>query len=137
VEKRFLISKSKQDFLENDLIDRLIHVEQKISAKDGKIVKYNQTTYFKSLSPEAKKKYQKHLANKNKLETVFMFLLTIPLMGVAIMNLTLTGNVIGESKNLGVLSTSLIFVLILCVGIVVGIYIKKHRSRLISKKTYN
>ena len=91
-------SEEKKDFLSNDLTERMIRVEQRVSAKFGKPVLYNKTEYYKSLAPEQRSKFEKYLKNK-KQKKYFWLLLAVPVVLFLLFNARLTGNVIGNGSG--------------------------------------
>ena len=91
-------SEEKKDFLSNDLTERMIRVEQRVSAKFGKPVLYNKTEYYKSLAPEQRSKFEKYLKNK-KQKKYFWLLLAVPVVLFLLFNARLTGSVIGNGSG--------------------------------------
>lgn len=113
------ISKEKKDFMDSDLVDRLIKIEQKISVKYGKFLKYNQTVCYKELDNEDKKRYKKYLNNKKKKELTLSILLGLSLFTVLFFNAGFTGNVIGidnKSNNVIIFSILLIVLVLLIIA---------------------
>ncbi len=87
----------KKIFLANDLIERMIRIEQKLTGSfGGGLVPYYQTEYYKGLSEQEKSRFKKYLAAKEKSKK-WRFL---PWFGVIIAGLFLssriTGNVVAE-----------------------------------------
>ena len=73
--------KERGEFLESDFIDRLIRIEQRTSAKFGKLIKYTDTYCYQNLSPENRKKYSSFL---------------VPLFGILFLFNGITGNVVKQ-----------------------------------------
>lgn len=109
--------KDKEDFLENDLIDRLIRIEQKVSAKFGKFVNYNDTYCYKNLKPENREKYEKFLKNKKKKKFAFASLFLIPLLGIFFLSNNLTGRVISEKTG----ENNFYLMQIILIAVIVGL----------------
>lgn len=111
--------KEKKGFLANDLIERMIRIEQKLTGSfGGGFVPYYQTEYFKGLSEYEKNSFKKYLAAKEKRKK-WRFL---PWMGVILAGLFLstkmTGNAIaGESIG----TTNLLLAGIFILGILIYI----------------
>jgi hypothetical protein len=84
----------KQKFLTMDLAERLMRVEQNISLSFGKNIRYNQTNFYLSLTPKQKKEFEIYLNGKIKKRLFFSIFLLIPLIFIAAINITPTGNVI-------------------------------------------
>ena len=92
----------KKDFLENDFIDRLIRIEQRVSAKFGKLIKYTDTYCYKNLEAENRKGYEKYLKSKKKKKFAFAASFVLPLFGILFLSNGITGNVVkGEVGETG------------------------------------
>lgn len=91
----------RKDFLENDFIERLIRIEQRVSAKFGKLINYKDTYCYQNLAPENKKRYECFLKLKKKKKFVFAASLVIPLFGVLLLSNSITGNVVKEGVGEG------------------------------------
>ncbi len=105
--------KEKKDFLSNDLNERIMRVEQRVSAKFGDPVHYNKTEYYKSFDENQKKKFNKYLENKKKKKVKNLFLLFIPLLILGFLNQSMTGNVVkDEFEQTTGINFNLILVLI-------------------------
>ncbi|MEM4181870.1 MAG: hypothetical protein QXX68_01815 [Candidatus Pacearchaeota archaeon] len=91
--------RDKEEFLENDLIDRLIRIEQKTSAKFGKFLNYNETYCYKNLKPENKERYEKFLRTKKKKKFAFASIFLISLCGIFFISNNMTGRVISEKTG--------------------------------------
>ncbi len=92
--------KDKKDFLSNDLIERMIRVEQRVSAKFNRLIKYNETAYYKNLGEKKQKEFERYLRH-NKRKKYLLTLLTFLAPVIALFAYTpdFTGNVVSE--NLG------------------------------------
>lgn len=88
--------KERGEFLENDFIDRLIRIEQRVSTKFGKLVKYTDTYCYQNLTPENRERYEKYLKTKKKKKFVFASTFAVPLLGILAMSNGITGNVVRE-----------------------------------------
>lgn len=67
VQKEFsqMTRPEKKSFLANDLIERMIHVEQRVRASMGEgAIAYYHTNYFKELHPTEKKRFIDYLKSK-------------------------------------------------------------------------
>ena len=124
----------KEEFLSNDLIERLIRVEQKVSLKFGKNIPYQKTNYYLGLSSIQKSHFEKYLKNKkNKKWSVvgflaFLFILTL------FANLSFTGNAIRENFSGYSFNYFLIILLIflICFFVLNHFSNKKRHKRLTS-----
>lgn len=92
-------SNAKKEFLEGDLIHRMIRIEQAVNAHFGKKLKYNETTFYKSLSKEQKKSLNRYRNTKKKSKFFKSVLLLVPLLVLTISQIRLTGQAISEAVN--------------------------------------
>ncbi len=88
---------ARKDFLSNDLIERMIRVEQRVSAHFGTFLKYYQTDYYKSLSPHEKDNFKRYLDNKQKWKMLVSLALAIPILVLGLLNISFTGNVVKDN----------------------------------------
>lgn len=117
------IPEQKKDFLNADLTDRMIRVEQKVSFSfNKKKVKAEDTEYYKSLNLKQKEEYSQFLKHKKKKNSIFLALLLAPLFVVAFFRMSLTGNVIVENGTITFTSFELtligLFILLVLLGLV-------------------
>lgn len=91
-----LTSKEKENFLNNDLIERVIKVEQRVSSKFGRLLHYNSTEIYKSLTPEQKKNYESYIKNKGRRRVLVSCAFLFPIILISLFNLSFTGNVVSE-----------------------------------------
>lgn len=103
----------KKNFLSNDLIERMIRVEQRVSGHFGKFVSYNNTEYYKSLNPCEKVSFEEYLKNRNKKRAVAFIFFLFPIFVLFLLNVNFTGNVINENfgKN-NLLDYSMILIIL-------------------------
>jgi len=90
--------KERKNYLSNDMILRLIRVEQKVSHSFGEKLPYKKTSYYKSLSKKEKEGFDKFLKKRkrNLLKTIFG-LISVSLIVAIIYKPNLTGEVINQS----------------------------------------
>jgi hypothetical protein len=127
--------KEKKYFLANDLIERMIRIEQKLSGSfGGGFVPYYQTEYFKSLTDFEKSRFKKYLSEKEK-RTKWRFLPWVFLAGGGfVLGSRITGNVVGASGDISPMNLILIGVLIAFALIYLAILVaKKHRWEKLDK----
>jgi len=86
----------KAKFLSMDLIERMIRVEQNISASFNKYVPFNQTEYYKNLSVEQRKDFNVFLRKKKAKKILLYSLFIGSLIFLSLFNFDITGNVIAE-----------------------------------------
>ncbi len=92
--------KEKQNFLSNDLIERLIRVEQRVGASFGKYVPYQKSDYYKSLTSEEKKRFERYLKLNSRTKALLTLLILLPVFIFGLFRLEGTGRVIDESLSL-------------------------------------
>jgi len=125
-EKEFteMSNKEKKKFFSNDLIGRMIRVEQSVSVHFGKHVPYNKTDYYKNLLEGEKKNFEKYLKKKGRKKFLLSLVLILPLILFFIFKSEFTGQVVKE--NLGVESLSWLnglFVLVFLIAIFIVLII--------------
>jgi len=81
------------------MAEKMIRVEQNASAYFGKEISYNQTEYFKSLGLNKQKVVEKFMNGKKKRKAALISLIILPLFFLSLMNIGVTGNVIGENTT--------------------------------------
>ena len=123
----------KSQFLKNDFIERMIRVEQRVSASFGRPLLYNQTHYYKSLTALQKKNFEGYIKTK-KGKTKFLLSFLGLIFFSSLITARLTGNVINENFLFGLevlqtISLGLIFI-VLIVLLIVSISKKKKEQRL-------
>jgi hypothetical protein len=89
----------KKKFLENDHIERMIRVEQKVVESFGDAVNYNETHFYGSLSAKDKTSYRKYLKRKSMKKVLAFIPLLAILLVFALANVQFTGNVIEEEVD--------------------------------------
>src|SRR3989344_1978058 len=88
MKQQLLVSKAdKKKIMSLDLAERLIRVEQNVSACFNKPVSFTQTEYFKSMSNSEKKDFIKYLNNKTKKKVFKLFLVFLPLLIILIIKI--------------------------------------------------
>jgi hypothetical protein len=96
-EFRKMPKKEKESFLSNDLNERIMRVEQRVSTRFGKFVNYKNTEYYKSLSDSQKKAFEKYLNNKKKKKFSVYVSIFLGFISLGFLNLNFTGNVVRET----------------------------------------
>jgi hypothetical protein len=119
----------KKQFLSEDLIERMIRVEQKVSSQFNKELAYNETEYYKSLTPKEKDRFKKHLKKKKKKKWWKFFILGISITLLIFLKSNISGNIIKEELAI---EASLIQTIIL---ILVGVAFISMVAKFISKKS--
>lgn len=126
-----LNEKKKEEFLSNDMAERIMRVEQRVSSKFGKLIPYKNTEYYKSLTPLQKESFEKYLKNKGKKKILILALFLIPVLFIFLLNMRFTGNVINENfveyNFLDYLLT--LIILILLIFLMINLKSKKSRNR--------
>ncbi len=126
------MSKSqKKDFLSNDLVERMIRIEQRVSSHVSKPIHYKSTQYYKSLSEHQRHIFEKYLKHKNK-KLFFLSCLTfLSLLGLG----GITGNAVLNLASEG-LKISYLVVILICLALIgyllIRVYEKKKRHKRLS-----
>ena len=121
----------KKSFLANDLIERMIHVEQRVRGSMGEgVVPYYQTNYFKELHPEEKRRFIAFLKTK-QVRKKWRFLPWVIILGFgAFAGFKFTGNAIVTGGSFSSLDLGLIGIFILAVVFyLLHVSKKKERAR--------
>jgi hypothetical protein len=97
-EKSFNImnDEQKRAYLSNDMINRMIRVEQKVSSSFGQTLNYDQTNYYKKLDNQQREDYNKYLIRKKRLRFVIPVLFATPVLYIILSNVQFTGNVVNN-----------------------------------------
>jgi len=115
----------KKIFLSMDLIERLIRLEQRVSASFGKFIPDYKTKYFKKLPKEEKKEFARYL-KKNKRKKYLLGCSLLFLVGGAIFfrGILITSRIIESSSKIEnnfftylILACLLVFVLIVVLSL--------------------
>lgn len=89
----------KKNFLQNDLIERMIRIEQTVYGNIGQSKKHNETEFYKCLSDEEKRGFNRHLNRKKRKGVGKLLLLIAPLAIFGLMRFSVTGNAIRETTG--------------------------------------
>ena len=110
-------------FLSMELAERLIRVEQTVSASFNKDISYDQTAYYKGMSPKEKAEFDKYLKNKKNKKVMFSSSIFVCMFALSLFGSGITGNVtgIGETSRFHSLP-EIILSIILGILIIYGIY---------------
>lgn len=107
-----MTKKQRGKFLSNDFIERMIRVEQRVSASFGHPIPYNETEHYKSLSEEEKKEFEKYLEKSKRKKFLLSFLVLLPLFLAILLKTEFTGRVIQENFNASPSFLSIVFILL-------------------------
>lgn len=66
----------KDDFLSNDLIERMVRIEQRISAHFNKPIEYRDTEYYKSLKKSQRDRFEEYLKKKKNKEACIIAIIS-------------------------------------------------------------
>ncbi len=114
-----MTKKEKEDFLSMDLIERLIRLEQRVSASFGNFVHYSETEYFKSLSGTNKNSFIKYLKSNKRKKYVLLFLFSLFALFSLLFRGNISGNVVSDVISFSDYFPSLIFFTLLFIFILV------------------
>lgn len=130
--------KEKKIFLSMDLIERMVRIEQRVSASFNKKVSYKRTEYYKSLTKEEREAFEKYLKEKKRRKFLLAGLFFAPLAFLMSIKSTITGNAIkqaiGSSAAVTLIENGLLlFVLIFCACCLIVLLIKRARNKKLGK----
>jgi len=131
-EKREFCDMSKNErkvFLANDLIERMVRIEQKLRASFGEgALPYSQTQYYKELREDEKKRFKKYIDTKDKNRKWKIFSITA-LAGFGMFSFSrITGNVIASTGEVSILDVAMVSAFILIV-VILGIHALLEKNR--------
>lgn len=87
----------KKNFLSNDLIERMIRVEQRVSSSFGECIPYNKTKYYLSLRENERKSFLKYLRSKKIRGRILIVLFFTLLLSFVFIRTDFTGNAINNN----------------------------------------
>ena len=90
-------SDEKKQFFSLDMAERMIRVEQSISASFHKYIPYNETEYYRCMSQKQKEDFEKFIRRKNKKKIFSLAALLAPLIIILALKTGMTGNAISEN----------------------------------------
>ncbi len=121
----------KKNFLSNDLIERIIRVEQRVASHVGKPVHYKSTKYYQNLSDHEKKIFDTHLKHKHKKK--FLFSLVSLIISVALAFFGIKIFIALINFGLTPLRISLFLLdIILLISLAILLYERKNRHKSLS-----
>ncbi len=94
-----LLTKPRQKaYLANDLIERMIRVEQRVCAHFRNFITYDKTEFYKSLTHEEQKRFDSYMRHKKSNSALKIFAgVILPLILLFMIKVDFTGNVIREN----------------------------------------
>lgn len=110
-------------FLSMELAERLIRVEQTVSASFNKEISYDQTAYYKGMSPKEKTEFDNYLKNKKKKKIMFSSSIFVCMFALSLFSSGITGNFIATGENSRFHSVpEIVLGVILGILVIYGIY---------------
>ena len=128
-----MTKKQKKNFLANDLSERIIRVEQRVSTKFGKLIPYNKTEYYKNMDKEEKKKFDEYLKNKGKREIFISAIFLGLILVLGFFNFSSIGNAVREDLSDSALKINLLFASVFIVfifGLIINFLMRLKRKRM-------
>jgi len=123
--------KQKKNFLSNDLSERIIRVEQRVSTKFGRLIPYNKTEYYQHMDKEEKKKFDEYLKNKGKREIFVSAVLLGLILALGFFNFSSIGNAVMENFPDSAVKINFLFAsvfIIFILGLVIGFLVRLKRK---------
>lgn len=96
-----MCAKERKEFLSNDLIERMIRVEQRVSASFREHIPYNKTSYYKSLTPHQQQNFEKYLKRKKRRKFLIPIAFAVPFILFFVLRTDFTGRAIDSSVGEG------------------------------------
>ncbi len=127
-----MTEKEKKNFLSMDLVERIIRLEQRVSASFGEFIPYTKTHYFKSLSKNEKIKFIEYLKKYKRRKYVLGFLFSLFVVVSFIFKGNITGKVVSENVFSGesIYGTIfLIFLLFVVFLLIILLFFKNKREK--------
>jgi uncharacterized membrane protein (DUF485 family) len=119
----------KKTFLANDLIERMIRIEQRVRASFGEgVVPYYKTDYFVELTSDEKNQFKRYLERKEKRKKWWGIFLFALFFSGAIAGFRLTGDVIAEKVQVEMINVAILLG-ILVIVVLSSIYFLAKRKR--------
>lgn len=84
----------KKIFLSRDMAERIIRVEQQVSASFNKHILYKDTNYYQSMTPAQRKNFDNYLKNKKLKKTLPLLFLILPLLLFLMLGSSITGDAV-------------------------------------------
>ena len=82
------------------LAEKMIRLEQSsVASLNNKHIGYNQTEFFRAMSKENKKSFEKYLRSKKRIPALFGIAIVLPLICYALTKISFTGNFIMISSS--------------------------------------
>jgi hypothetical protein len=116
-----MTKEERKSFLENDMIERMIRVEQNIAKSFGKTPEYVETKVYKDLNEAQKKSFCKHMKSKPRKSFFRKAILILPLLLFGLSEFNITGNAIKDYSGFDLMPYSFAFLWVF--GIIGGVFL--------------
>jgi hypothetical protein len=87
----------RKDFLSNDLIERMIRVEERVARSFGEKINYKKSEYYQGLSSQERQSYERYLKGKKIKKGILSGFFLIMFCFFGLMNVEFTGNAVREN----------------------------------------
>lgn len=126
--------KERKIFLSMDLIERMIRIEQKVSATFNKKLDYKNTEYYKELTDIERKAFEHYIKKQNRKKFLLGAFLAVPIVLFCLVSFDFTGNAIRETLDneivFGLMQKIITFIaLAVCAVIFIIMFFKRQRKR--------
>ena len=121
------------------LAEKMIRVEQRVSSSFGKYLTFDNTDYYKALTPKQRTLFENFQRKKQKKKIFSYSLVIIPLLLISMMNFGVTGNVVNENLSttqLGAIEIILLVIALLALSLIVYVFIIKKVKEKILERNY-
>lgn len=120
----------KKNFLSMDLADRMIRIEQKVSAHFNKNIPYKETEYYKSMTASEKKEFEKHITANKARKICLTMLVIVPIALLIILNTSMTANVVKDNFGISYSNSTKFFIWAGAMIFAIALLIKSFSKRI-------
>ncbi len=121
----------KKKFLSMDLADRMIRIEQRVSAHFNKQIPYRDTEYYKAMTPSEKKEFELHVSANKAKKIGLTILIILPIAFLLVLNTSLTASVINENFGINYSNTTKFFIWAGTMIFAIALLIKSFSKRIV------
>ncbi len=95
-----MTKEEKKKFFSLDMADRMIRVEQKVSAHFHKNVSYKETEYYNGMCSSDKEAFDSFIKNKQRAKIAISVMILLPVAILIVLNTSVTASVIKDNLGL-------------------------------------
>ncbi len=114
-----MTKKEKKNFLSMDFAERMIRIEQNVSESFHHPVTYDNTNFFKQMTPKQKENFLQYIKSNKRKKVFACFLAIVPIFLIVLLNVRFTGNLVSGILNPEDISTLNIILLALACAVLI------------------